>query len=408
MKFYDTNALLKLKSKAFCENFAISTVTLRELENIKTSAKKDESIKYDARQTVHILDENYGKYIVIIDTNDITKIVESHNVPVTPDNIIIASALALKEQDCDVEFVSDDVAARVIATHIFGLEASRTYIEPDDHIDGYVEAYMSEDEMSEFYSNMTVNKYGVLVNEYIVIKNAITKETVEVRKWNGTEFVDLYKRTIRSVQFDKVKPKDDYQKMVVDSIMTNDATIITGKPGSGKSLLALACIMNLLESGKFDRAIVVFNPQPVKGSGQIGFLPGSKNEKAMDSGIGNILTSKFGDKFIVENMLSADKLRLIPMSEIRGMEVKAGEIMYITECQNASVEMMRLCFQRNADGAKMIFEGDFDAQVDNQLFEGERNGLRRAINVCKGDNSFGHIDLKNIWRSHIASLADNM
>ena len=63
VKFYDTNALLKLKEKVLeDEYFYISSVTLRELEHIKVSKNKTEQVKYDARKVIHILDENEEKY----------------------------------------------------------------------------------------------------------------------------------------------------------------------------------------------------------------------------------------------------------------------------------------------------------------------------------------------------------
>ena len=65
--FYDTCSLLNELHSAF-ENdfFYISSVTLEELENIKTSSSKDQDIKYRARQLLHLLFENKDKYKVVI------------------------------------------------------------------------------------------------------------------------------------------------------------------------------------------------------------------------------------------------------------------------------------------------------------------------------------------------------
>ena len=63
--FLDTNALLNLQESAFKEDFFISQKTLEEIENIKSSNKKDGEIKYKARLTSHLLDEHYGEYTVI-------------------------------------------------------------------------------------------------------------------------------------------------------------------------------------------------------------------------------------------------------------------------------------------------------------------------------------------------------
>ena len=64
MYYYDTCALLTLQQKAFEDFFVISSITLQELEHIKTSATKDEATKYKARKLIHLLDENEDKYKV--------------------------------------------------------------------------------------------------------------------------------------------------------------------------------------------------------------------------------------------------------------------------------------------------------------------------------------------------------
>lgn len=64
--FYDTNAILDLQDKAFENYFYISSVTLEELEHIKTSKNKDDEVKYLARKTLHLLDERMDSYECII------------------------------------------------------------------------------------------------------------------------------------------------------------------------------------------------------------------------------------------------------------------------------------------------------------------------------------------------------
>ena len=63
--FLDTNALLNLQKEAFKESFVISQKTLEEIENIKESSRKDNEVKYKARQVAHLLDEHFGEYEVV-------------------------------------------------------------------------------------------------------------------------------------------------------------------------------------------------------------------------------------------------------------------------------------------------------------------------------------------------------
>ena len=64
VKFYDTNALLLLLEEAFEDYFLCSDITLREIESIKTSSKKDEDVKYRARKLIKLFDQT-DRYSVV-------------------------------------------------------------------------------------------------------------------------------------------------------------------------------------------------------------------------------------------------------------------------------------------------------------------------------------------------------
>lgn len=68
-KFYDTCSLLLKAGHVFDEEettLVISSITLQELENIKTSNRKDDDVKFAARKLTHELDEHFGEYETII------------------------------------------------------------------------------------------------------------------------------------------------------------------------------------------------------------------------------------------------------------------------------------------------------------------------------------------------------
>lgn len=402
-KFYDTCALLNISEKAFEDHFYISLQTLIELESIKISATKDEAVKYDARIMTRLLDEHDGDYTVV-SFYECADVLGELGLPDTPDNRILSCAYRTSKQ-MSLLFVTDDLSAKNLARNVFGLTAVGTDQDCSDSYVGAVEVKMDEETMADFYSNLTENTFGLKVNQYMMIQNK-DGECVDVRRWDGEEHVDVSARSVKSMHFDPLKPRDVYQRCAIDSIMSNQVTAITGKAGSGKTLIGLSCAMSLVEAGKYQRVVMMYNAQPVKGSAKIGFLPGDKNEKAKGMGIGNVLASKFGDSYAIDNLISADKLRLYSMSDIRGFET--NDILFITEAQNCSIDLLRLCLERAGDGAKVIFEGDFDAQVDSPLFAGRNNGMRRAIDTFGGTEIFGHVELKNIWRSRIAEIAYEM
>ena len=97
------------------------------------------------------------------------------------------------------------------------------------------------------------------------------------------------------------------------------------------------------------------------------------------------------------------------MSDIRGYDttgMRAG--VYITEAQNLDIELMKLALQRIGEDSICILDGDSDTQVDSSLYSGNNNGMRRVSEVFRGQDFYGEVTLKNIKRSRIAELAQQM
>lgn len=406
MKFYDTSSLLLLQEKAFDEPFITSSVVLNELEHIKTSRNKTEDIRFAARKLAHYF-EKYSNYEVVIHKSTHDEIVQSFQLPLINDNVIVATAYC-ESQNRDIEFVSEDIILRLTASNIFGLRVQKQELDPDNQYRGFKNVSISNDEMADFYSNMKVNRFDCLVNEYVLLRDS-DKNEVDLLKWSGESYIAVPKYTLKTLAFgDKIKPKDSYQHMVVDSIMNNMMTVIGGKAGSGKSFLALTSAMRLIETGKYDRIVILFNPTSTRGASKLGFYGGDMVDKAMQVSIGNILITKFGEKYAVDTLLAQGKLKLISMADARGVEIRDNEILYITEAQNASIDLLKLALSRASQGAKVIIEGDYTSQVDDVIFEGDNNGMRRAIEVLKGEDIFGFVELQNVWRSKLAELIERM
>lgn len=404
VKFYDTDALLVLGDRAFNEEFALSSVTLQELENIKISRNKSDEIKYQARTIVRLLDENSDKYNVVVYDDNIAQIIHMHKMQEYPDTQIIASAKYLSEKE-NVTFISGDIACKIIASKIFDLEVESVGENKLDEYKGFIEKSLSEDEMAYFYEHISENIFGLLLNQYLIIKDE-NDEIVDAYRWNGAQHEPLFKRNIQSLYFDKLKSKDIYQSCAIDSLMNCTITAITGKAGSGKSLLALMAAMYLIEKGKYDRIVVMFNPTKTRGASDMGFYGGDFIDKAMQNSIGQILTTKFGDRYSVDVLMSQNKLKLVSMADCRGMEIADNEILWITEGQNTSIDLIKLCLSRVSSGAKVFIEGDYLSQVDSNAFDGNNNGLKRMIDVFKGHEEFGYIQLQNVWRSKISQLCE--
>ena len=410
-RFYDTNALLNLLERAFEEEFICSYVTLNEIEDIKTSGKKDEETKYKARKLSKLFDKYSNYKVSIINYNEAVDELKSLGLKETPDNLIMLSALNCIKDGEDIVFVTDDICCKNIARDVFGLTVEGINKNENDDYKGFTEVELNEEEMAYFYSHLQDNIYDVLVNEYLVIKNELG-EVVDKFVWNGDNYLPIKFGKIDSKTFGTLKPYngDIYQQFALNSLFNNKLTMLKGKAGTGKSYLALGYLFYLLDKGKIDKIVIFCNTVATMNSAKLGFYPGSKDEKLMDSSIGNMLSAKFGgEKMLLNELIFKDKLILLPMSDVRGYDtsgMNAG--IYITEAQNMDVGLMKLALQRIGEDCVAIIDGDYNTQVDMSQYSGRNNGMRRMSEVFRGKDFYGEIELQNIYRSEIARISEEM
>jgi len=408
--FYDTCSLLNLQDKVFEDNFYISNITLSELENIKTSGTKDEQTKWKARNILRLLKENEDKYEVIIycDDKEDNSLLETLHLPQTNDSKIIICALKVE----DATFITDDLSCYHLASKMTRLNVSFPQIDEDEY-KGYKEIQLTDLDMADFYGlhfSQDNNIYDLLENEYLIIKDKNGK-IVDKYKWTQGHYEAVPFITLKSNQLGKIAPMngDVYQQCALDSLTNNQITMLKGPAGSGKSLLSVGYMFSLLERNEIDKIIIFCNTVATRGSAKLGFYPGTRTEKLLDSQIGNFLVSKIGDRCGVERLIEDGQLILLPMSDIRGFDTSGMRAaIYITEAQNLDIELMKLALQRVGDDSICILDGDNQAQVDLSLYAGSNNGMRRVSQVFKGQPFYGEIKLKNIHRSKIARIAEKL
>lgn len=412
-QFYDTCSLLLRAGNLFDEpeDFIISSITLQELENIKTSTNKDDNVKFSARQLLHDLDEHFGQYLIINYQNTYAQNITQRDFELTNDTKILSCYLECVRlfPEEKIVFITNDLAlksiARVFTSNVQSLEEDK----PDGYT-GYKEITMSDDCMSDFYTNPCENKYNLQIGEYILVKNT-EGEIVDRLCWNGEYYRHLDYKSFNSRWFGEVKPikGDPYQQLACDSLVNNKITMLKGPAGTGKTYLALGFLLHMLDRGQIDKVIIFCNTVATKNSAKLGFYPGSRDEKLLDSQIGNLLISKLGDRIAVEELMNREKLILLPMSDIRGYDttgMNAG--IYISEAQNLDITLMKLALQRIGEDSICIIDGDAQTQVDDVHFAGANNGMRRASKIFRGSDVYGEVELKTIHRSKIAEIAQKM
>ena len=404
----DTNILLDhVDSIALDGTVVLMSTVKQELDKLKTV--DNEELKYKARRANRFIFENFNKFIHDVIEYDSEEILGVYFNNEIKDNRIVSCAKAN-----GYGVITNDLNLFSTAKS-FGLEVDsiREEIgdyEPEESYTGFKEVYMTEYEHQDFYNNeLYDNKFDLLVNQYLIIKDDLTGETVDALKWNGECHLKVKAKSINSTKLGKYTARDIYQSIAMDALQSNKIKMLSGKAGTAKTLFALSYAMNQIEKGKYSKLIVFANSLPTRNAAQLGLYKGSLKEKLMQVSVGHILASKFGDYNEVEAMMTTGELLILPMSDMRGFDTTGmNACVLITEAQNTDKDLMKLAVERVGEDSTLIIEGDWKQQLDSKSFEGKNNGMVRLSEVFRGDQDYGEVELQNIYRSRWAAKAQEM
>ena len=427
-KFYDTNVFLDCPSVLDdLTDVVVPSTVIDELENIKTNVHKDGEVKFKARQAVRAIRQamKEDKLSIAFPQNGVLAEFDHLGFEITNDIRIVSSVywyiFERKDQGlepCDVLFYTKDVLCYLFAKIlelspelreiISNCSSSiRTVLVDDiqgrEIYKGYKIVTCTDEQLAEVYAKDNCeNIFECEINEYAVIQDS-EGNTCDVVKWTGENYAVVGTKPFKSRALGNIKPLDEIQRCAFDSIVNNDITVLFGRSGSGKTTIPLNFIMQGLEKQTFSKCVIIYDFETLRGSRELGYLPGDITSKILGSGaIGNILSSKLGDITAVERMIASNTLQIVPTANIRGMEITPDTICYVTEAQNLDPYTLKTIVQRCKEGTKIILEGDVLEQRDVD----RTCGLFRLIDVFKGHKSFGCVKLKNNYRSEIAELAD--
>lgn len=154
--FYDTCSLLLAGEQLFekSEPFYISSITLKELERIKTASNKDADIKYTARFLLHNLESHPDRYEVVLHKTEYEKPILKAGFEVTDDTRILADAIYLDKKE-DIVFVTNDLSLKHIANIFFGDGMIESIKEDSDFYAGYKEVICDDSLLANFYQDTT-------------------------------------------------------------------------------------------------------------------------------------------------------------------------------------------------------------------------------------------------------------
>lgn len=250
---------------------------------------------------------------------------------------------------------------------------------------------------------------GLLPNEGVYFTDA-TGDGIALGRRVGDKVVK-----IKSKKPWGLDTRNIHQAFAVDYIMDHKIpmTILDGPAGGGKSLISIACGLELvMNQKKFDKLIIT---RPVTVIEDLGFLPGSLEEKQSyffqniyDSF--QILLGKDAKddswKRMVELWLRKGTLEFATFTHLRGRSL-SGCFIICDEVQNLSSDNMKLMLTRLSDKTKIVINGDAE-QIDNKSLDIYQNGLTAVVNAFHGHKLNSRVRFTESQRSEVAKAATEL
>ena len=245
-------------------------------------------------------------------------------------------------------------------------------------------------------------------NKYFILKNQYRSVLAHLDS-NKEKLIKIDKTTVYGIT-----PRNAEQTFAVNALINPEVRLVsmTGKAGTGKTLLALA---SALQVKKNYRQIFIARPIVPLSNKDIGYLPGDVESKLapyMQPLWDNlkVIQDQFpeNDKqhTAIDMMIKEEKLVIEPLSYIRGRSLQ--RIFFIVdEAQNLTPHEIKTIITRAGEGAKVVFTGDI-YQIDHPYLDGQSNGLSYLIDRFMGQKLYAHVNLEKGERSELAELASNL
>jgi PhoH-like ATPase len=408
----DPKALFKFKE----QEVVIPIVVINELEK----KRHDPEIGYYARQALRHLDDLRIQHerldfpmevgeggLLRVELNHIDQSVLPAGFQLGDnDSRILAVAFNLASEGCDVTVVSKDLPMRVKASAL-GMAADeyRNDNAKDSGWTGISELNLSGDEINDLYDTEVIKHKDVdnlPVNTGLVISSERGSALGRVEKGGK----------IRLVRGDRdvfgVHGRSAEQRLAIDLLLDSDVGIVSlgGRAGTGKSAMALLAGLETVLERRQHKKIIVFRPILAVGGQELGYLPGSENEKM--NPWGQAIFDTLGalvSKEVIEHIVDRGLLEILPLTHIRGRSLHDAFVI-VDEAQSLERNTLLTVLSRIGQNAKVVLTHDV-AQRDN-LRVGRHDGIAAVIESLKGHSLFAHVTLTRSERSAIAALVTDL
>ncbi len=405
-------------------------IPLKVLEEIDKHKKRQDSVGSQARSIIRHLDSlrdkgSLSKGVRIEKGMGIVR-VSSYNPLCLPDDLdledsdnqIIATALSEKEsapKSRKVVVVSRDINMRVKCDSLGLLTEDYQAEQVLDHAEGLytgrAEILVDEQDIDRFYSGdeiwMDPDEHMLSPNQFVMlISSSNDKKTALARFENYGMPLQKIVKSNRRVW--STEPRNKEQQFAFDLLLDPSVPVVSlvGKAGSGKTLLALAAgLEQTFGQNSLYKKIVVTKPVEPVGK-DIGFLPGSMEEKMLPwlAPIQDNLQFLMGDdKTTLELYMEKGQIEVEAMTFIRGRSISNAFIV-IDEVQNMTQHEIKTVLTRVGEGTKIVLTGDIE-QIDNVYIDATNNGLSYVVERLKEEQLTGHVTLLKGERSKVATIA---
>ena len=198
------------------------------------------------------------------------------------------------------------------------------------------------------------------------------------------------------------------QRVALDILLDNEIGIVSlgGRAGTGKSALALSAGLEAVLEKRLHKKVVIFRPLYAVGGQELGYLPGSENEKmspwaqAVFDTLGALVSQQVFDEVIERGLIE-----VLPLTHIRGRSLHDSFVI-VDEAQSLERGVLLTVLSRIGQGSRVILTHDI-AQRDN-LRVGRHDGVVAVVESLKGHPLFAHITLTRSERSQIAALVTEL
>ena len=275
-----------------------------------------------------------------------------------------------------------------------------------------------EDVPPEMIDQMYANG-GISLDEFDFKSDVEPQECFIMKSSRSSILARYVPQTGKVVRVEKtrsfgIEPRNAEQAFAMSVLLDEDVKLValTGKSGTGKTLMALAAALQQHDAYK---QILLARPIVALSNRDLGYLPGDEQHKIapyMQPLFDNLNVIKNNFSYqgkevkLLEEMQRSEQLVIEALAYIRGRSL-SETFFIVDEAQNLTPHEVKTIITRAGEGTKVVFTGDI-MQIDSPYLDMHSNGLVYMIDRMRGQDLFAHINLLKGERSYLSELASNL